>query len=101
MPGPSWSTLVVETPEGIGDEAADEDRGSEEPAPLRDANQTDHDQADADDQPDGITGLETRTQLAISDDVPGPAVFVRASDYLTIRVTAEPSGGFHGESSFR
>ena len=35
--------LVVKAPEGIGDEAPGEDRGSEEPAPFGDAHETDHD----------------------------------------------------------
>jgi hypothetical protein len=35
--------LVVKAPEGIGDKASGQNRGSEEPAPFGDAHETDHD----------------------------------------------------------
>ena len=74
-------------PEGIAYQAADKDRGTEEPAPFGNTDKAHHQHSDDDYQADGMAGQKACAEFAVGNNGHGVAIIIDGSDYLVKRVT--------------
>jgi hypothetical protein len=72
----------VAAPERIAHEAADKDRGAEEPAPFGNTDKAHHQHSDDDYQADGMAGPKAGAEFAVGNNGHGVAIIVDGSDYL-------------------
>lgn len=92
--------LTLAAPEKIGNRAAHEHRGPEEPAPCGNADQTDHQYSGDNEQTDGMTRPEATAKSAIRDNFLSMTILVGSRDYLAQRMVTKRGIGFHGLSPF-